>query len=67
MLEVLQYLRANGFKTYIVTGGGQDFVRTYACGGLRHPSRTSHRLRGRDEYGYDQQNRPILARSRSSS
>lgn len=30
MLEVLTYLRANGFKTYIVTGGGQDFVRVYA-------------------------------------
>lgn len=30
MLEVLQYLRANGYRTYIVTGGGQDFVRTYA-------------------------------------
>ncbi len=30
MLEVLAYLRANGFKTYIVTGGGQEFVRVYA-------------------------------------
>src|SRR5262249_56520971 len=30
MLEVLQYLRDNGYKTYIVTGGGQDFVRVYA-------------------------------------
>ena len=30
MLEVLQYLRANGYRTYIVTGGGQDFVRAYA-------------------------------------
>jgi hypothetical protein len=30
MLEVMQYLRGNGFKTYIVTGGGQDFVRTYS-------------------------------------
>jgi hypothetical protein len=30
MLEVMQFLRANGYKTYIVTGGGQDFVRTYA-------------------------------------
>src|SRR6185503_10237051 len=30
MLEVIQYLRANGYKTYIVTGGGQDFVRVYA-------------------------------------
>ena len=30
MQEVLRYLRANGFKTYIVTGGGQDFVRVYS-------------------------------------
>ena len=30
MREVMDYLRANGFKTYIVTGGGQDFVRSYA-------------------------------------
>ena len=30
MQEVLQYLRDNGFKTYIVTGGGQDFVRVYS-------------------------------------
>ncbi len=30
MLEGLRYFRANGFKTYIVTGGGQDFVRAYA-------------------------------------
>ena len=30
MLEVMDYLRANGFRTYIVTGGGQEFVRVYA-------------------------------------
>jgi phosphoglycolate phosphatase-like HAD superfamily hydrolase len=30
MLEVLQYLRANEYRTYIVTGGGQDFVRVYS-------------------------------------
>jgi hypothetical protein len=30
MLEILSYLRANGFKTYIVTGFGQDFVRLYS-------------------------------------
>jgi phosphoserine phosphatase len=30
MLEVMEYLRANGFKTYIVTGGGQEFVRVYS-------------------------------------
>jgi len=27
---VLRYFRASGYKTYIVTGGGQDFVRVYA-------------------------------------
>jgi len=30
MLEVMKYLRDNGYTTYIVTGGGQDFVRTYS-------------------------------------
>jgi len=30
MIEVMKYLRDNGYKTYIVTGGGQDFVRAYA-------------------------------------
>jgi hypothetical protein len=30
MLEVMSHLRANGFKTYIVTGFGQDFVRLYS-------------------------------------
>ncbi|GAB5405870.1 MAG: HAD family hydrolase [Aureliella sp.] len=30
MLEVLTYLRANGFKTFIVSGGGQDFMRVWA-------------------------------------
>jgi len=29
MLEVLEYLRANGFKTYIVSGGGVDFMRVW--------------------------------------
>ena len=30
MLEVLKHLRSSDYKTYIVTGGGQDFVRVYA-------------------------------------
>jgi haloacid dehalogenase-like hydrolase len=29
MLEVLAYLRANGFKTFIVSGGGVDFMRPW--------------------------------------
>lgn len=30
MVELLQYLRANGFKTFIVSGGGIDFMRVWA-------------------------------------
>jgi phosphoglycolate phosphatase-like HAD superfamily hydrolase len=30
MLELLQYLRANGFKTFIVSGGGIEFMRAFA-------------------------------------
>lgn len=30
MLEVLEYLRANGFKTYITSGGGIEFMRVFA-------------------------------------
>ena len=29
MLEVLRYLREKGFKTYIVSGGGADFMRPW--------------------------------------
>jgi phosphoglycolate phosphatase-like HAD superfamily hydrolase len=30
MVELLQYLRANGYKTFIVSGGGVDFLRVWA-------------------------------------
>lgn len=30
MLELLAYLRANGFKTFIVSGGGMEFIRPWA-------------------------------------
>jgi phosphoglycolate phosphatase-like HAD superfamily hydrolase len=30
MLELLTYLRANGFKTFIVSGGGVEFMRVFA-------------------------------------
>jgi hypothetical protein len=42
--EVMDYLRANGFKTYIVTGGGQDFVRPMLRRSMAfQPSRSSDR------------------------
>lgn len=30
MLELLNYLRSNGYKTYIVSGGGVEFMRSWA-------------------------------------
>ena len=30
MRELLDYLRANGFKTFIVSGGGIEFMRPWA-------------------------------------
>jgi phosphoglycolate phosphatase-like HAD superfamily hydrolase len=30
MVELLNYLRANGFKTFIVSGGGVEFMRVWA-------------------------------------
>jgi hypothetical protein len=30
MLELLAYLRANGFKTYIISGGGIEFIRPWS-------------------------------------
>ena len=44
MLELLAYLRANGFKTFIVSGGGIEFMRRVHRAGLRHPARAGGRL-----------------------
>jgi hypothetical protein len=30
MLDVMNYLSDNGYRSYIETGGGQTFIRTYA-------------------------------------
>jgi phosphoglycolate phosphatase-like HAD superfamily hydrolase len=30
MIELLAYLRANGFKTFVVSGGGVEFIRAFA-------------------------------------
>jgi phosphoglycolate phosphatase-like HAD superfamily hydrolase len=37
MVELLGYLRANGFKTFIVSGGGVDFMRPWAEGAYGVP------------------------------
>ena len=42
MIELLAYLRANGFKAFIVSGGGVDFMRGFAERVYGIPPRTSH-------------------------
>jgi phosphoglycolate phosphatase-like HAD superfamily hydrolase len=62
MQEVLRYLRANGFKTYIVTGGGQDFVRVYSEQVYGIPPEQVVGTAGGVSYGYDKNGRPFLTK-----
>jgi phosphoglycolate phosphatase-like HAD superfamily hydrolase len=62
MQEVLQYLRANGYKTYIVTGGGQDFVRLYSEKVYGIPPEQVVGTAGGTKYGYDKSGRPFLTK-----
>jgi phosphoglycolate phosphatase-like HAD superfamily hydrolase len=62
MQEVLQYLRANGFKTYIVTGGGQDFVRVYSEQVYGIPPEQVVGTAGGTKYGYDKEGKPFLTK-----
>jgi phosphoglycolate phosphatase-like HAD superfamily hydrolase len=62
MQEALQYLRASGYKIYIVTGGGQDFVREYAEQTYGIPSEQVVGTAGATRYGYDRQGKPFLTK-----
>jgi phosphoserine phosphatase len=62
MLELLRYLRANGYKTYIVTGGGQDFVRVYAEQVYGIPPEQVVGTAGGTKFGYDKSGRPMLTK-----
>ncbi len=62
MQEVMQYLRANGYKTYIVTGGGQDFLRVYAEQTYGIPPEQIVGTMGGVSYSYDQDGKPILTK-----
>jgi phosphoglycolate phosphatase-like HAD superfamily hydrolase len=62
MQEVLTYLRANGFKTYIVTGGGQDFVRVYSERVYGIPPEQVVGTIGGTSYSYDKYGKPILTK-----
>jgi phosphoserine phosphatase len=62
MQEVLTFLRANGYKTYIVTGGGQDFVRVYAEQVYGIPPEQVVGTSLTTSYGYDKSGKPVLTK-----
>ncbi|WP_457584972.1 HAD family hydrolase [Ensifer canadensis] len=62
MKEVLGYLRDNGFKTYIVTGGGQDFVRVYSESTYGIPPEQVVGSAGGTTYGYGKDGKPFLTK-----
>ena len=62
MLEVMAYLRANGFRTYFVTGGGQDFVRAYCNKVYGVPLEQVVGSIGGTTFGYDAMGNPILTK-----
>jgi phosphoglycolate phosphatase-like HAD superfamily hydrolase len=62
MLEVLRYLRDNAYKTYIVTGGGQDFVRVYAEMVYGIPPEQVVGTAGGTKFGYEKDGKPFLTK-----
>jgi phosphoserine phosphatase len=62
MQEVLAYLRANDYKTYIVTGGGQDFVRQYSEKVYGIPPEQVVGSATGTTYGYDKDGKPMLTK-----
>src|SRR5262245_22070738 len=62
MQEVLKYLRANGYKTYIVTGGGIDFVRVYAEQTYGIPPEQVIGTAAGVKYGYAKDGKPFLTK-----
>jgi phosphoglycolate phosphatase-like HAD superfamily hydrolase len=62
MLEVLTFLRSKGYKTYIVTGGGQDFVRQYAEKTYGIPPEQVVGTMGGTTFRYDKSGKPFLTK-----
>ena len=62
MQEILRYLRDNHYKTYIVTGGGQDFVRAYAERVYGIPPEQVVGTAGSTKYGYAKDGKPFLTK-----
>jgi len=62
MQEVLSYLRASGYKTWIVTGGGQDFVRQYSEKVYGIPPEQVVGTAGGTKYSYAKDGKPFLTK-----
>jgi len=62
MLEVMQYLRSSDFRTYIVTGGGQDFVRVYSERVYGIPPEQVVGTAAGIKYGYQKDGTPFLTK-----
>ncbi|HZR04586.1 MAG TPA: HAD family hydrolase [Candidatus Udaeobacter sp.] len=60
MIELMRYLRTNGFKTYIVTGGGQEFVRAFAEPVYGVPPEEVVGSMGKVKYDYGKDGKPEL-------
>jgi phosphoglycolate phosphatase-like HAD superfamily hydrolase len=62
MIEVLKHMRANRYKTHIVTGGSQDFVRMYAEQVYGIPPEQVVGTAGGTSFGYDKNGKPFLSK-----
>jgi phosphoglycolate phosphatase-like HAD superfamily hydrolase len=62
MQEVLSYFRANGYKTFMVTGGGQDFVRVYSQRVYGIPPEQVVGSATGTKFDYDKAGKPFLTK-----
>jgi haloacid dehalogenase-like hydrolase len=62
MLEVMKLFRASGYKTYFVTGGGQDFVRMYSEQVYGIPPEQVVGSAGATQFGYDKSGKATLTK-----
>jgi phosphoserine phosphatase len=62
MQEVLSAFRANGYRTYIVTGGGQDFVRAYSERVYGIPPEQVVGSAVGTKFGYEKNGKPFLTK-----
>ena len=60
MVELLAYLRANGFKTFIVSGGGVEFMRVWAEKAYGIPPEQVVGSSGVTQYRLDAAGKPSL-------